>query len=84
VSGSAAEVLAAYAGSDADRTRALYAKLSALGPAGEIAARLLEGQGTPHGSPDKGCSGPDRETHRWRSAASQTAFWCGMYAAARI
>jgi site-specific DNA-cytosine methylase len=37
----AAEVLAAYSGSNADRTRALYAKLSALGPAGEVAVNLL-------------------------------------------
>lgn len=36
-----AEVMAAYRGSDADRTQALYAKLSALGPAGEIAVNLL-------------------------------------------
>ena len=35
------EVLAAYSGSDADRTRALYAKLSALGPAGDVAINLL-------------------------------------------
>ena len=41
MSEAAAEVLAAYKGSDADRTRALYAKLTALGPAGEIAVNLL-------------------------------------------
>ena len=35
------EVLGAYLGSDAIRTRTLYAKLSALGPAGEIAVNLL-------------------------------------------
>lgn len=36
--------MATYRGSDADRTRALYAEISALGPAGVVAMNLLRAQ----------------------------------------
>lgn len=39
-----AEVMQIYSGSDADRTRALYSELEALGPVGKIATNLFRAQ----------------------------------------
>jgi len=63
-----AQVLRVYEGSDGDATRALYARLAELGPAGQVAVNLLRAQKT--SSRAKVYRG-----RRYKSAAYDTKQW---------